>query len=99
MASAMVRAAHYHKKIDEIPHERDLFASRRTADTPSFHPYPIRRLPRRRRLARGAALPASARALRLGAGAAARLALYFCGGLSLRARRLDHSALRHLRAL
>ena len=70
-----------------------------SCSTRRFHSRAIRHLPRRDRLARGFALPASARALRLGAGAAARLAVHLRGGVSLGAGRVDHPALRHLCAL
>ena len=50
-------------------------------------------------LARGAAVLAPEGAVCFSAGAAARLAVHLRGGISLSARRVDHSALRHLRAL
>ena len=56
-------------------------------------------LPQRHRLARGAALPASARALRLGAGAAAGLAVHLRRRIPPGARRLHHPALRDLHPL
>ena len=59
----------------------------------------LSRLPRRHRLARGAALSASARALLLSARAAADLAVHFRGRFPAGAWRLDHSAVRVLRAL
>ena len=57
------------------------------------------RLLQRHRLARGVALPASARALPLRARAAAGVAVHLRGRLSPGARRIDHSALSNLRSL
>src|SRR3954453_418286 len=53
-------------------------------------------MPDRHRLARGPALPASARALRLGAGAPFGLALHLRRRLPPGAGHLDHPALRDL---
>ena len=57
---------------------------------------PIFHLPQGHRLARRPALSAPARALRLGAGPAAGLAVHLRRRLPPGARRLDHPALRHL---
>ena len=61
-----------------------------------FTAWPVSHLPARHRLARGAALPASARALRLGAGAAAGVAVHLRRRIPPDPRRLDHPAVRHL---
>ena len=69
------------------------------SDPPRLGPARLPHMPQGHRLARGAALPAPARALHVGAGAPAHLAVHLRRRLPPDARRVDHPALRNLRAL
>ena len=69
------------------------------SEPPRLGPARLPDMPQGHRLARGAALSAPARALHVGAGAPAHLAVHLRRRLPPDARRVDHPALRNLRAL